>query len=162
MQDGGGGAVAEPGAADALGFEPPDWYGLVWPAVESLPEAWLEQGLSFSEGSQELIQPKNGPCGVLAAVHGVVVARELAAGRAVEPKTPVTDGTSSVPSQRLSFFLPRFHFKPARERCLHVSVSLFLNAGSSNNGSVSSLPLERKQPRWRERSRPSCSSVQAR
>lgn len=93
MQDGGGGAVAEPGAADALGFEPPDWYGLVWPAVEALPEAWLEQGLSFSEASQELIQPKNGPCGVLAAVHGVVVARELAAGRAVEPKTPVTDGT---------------------------------------------------------------------
>ena len=34
MQEGGG-PVAEPGAAaDALGFEPPDWYTLVWPALE--------------------------------------------------------------------------------------------------------------------------------
>ena len=76
----GGRWLAEPGAADALGFEPSDWYGLVWPAVEPLPEAWLEQGLSFSEPSQELIQPKNGPCGVMAVVQAVIAASALAAG----------------------------------------------------------------------------------
>eukprot|EP01043_Picozoa_sp_COSAG02_P026858 COSAG02_NODE_1559_length_11928_cov_2.712233_3_plen_180_part_00 len=64
---------------------------LVWPAVEQIPGAWLEQGLCFNEGTQELVQPKNGPCGVLAAVHGVVVARALAAGETVDPDTPVTD-----------------------------------------------------------------------
>ena len=66
-------------------------HSLVWPAVEQVPEAWLGQGLRFSEGTQELVQPMNGPCGVLAAVHGVVVARALAAGEAVGPNTPVTD-----------------------------------------------------------------------
>ena len=92
MQDGGGGgAVAEPGAADALGFDPPDWYGLVWPAIERVPEAWAEQGLAFTEGKLELLQPKNGPCGVLAAVHGVVVARALAAGASAEPGSAVSD-----------------------------------------------------------------------
>ena len=92
MQDGGGGgAVAEPGAADALGFDPPDWYGLVWPAIERVPEAWVEQGFAFTEGKQELLQPKNGPCGVLAAVHGVVVARALAAGASAEPGSAVSD-----------------------------------------------------------------------
>jgi hypothetical protein len=89
MQD--GGAPPEPGAADAIGFDPPPWYTLVWPAVEAVPEAWLEQGLCFTEGTQQLVQPKNGPCGVLAAVHGVVVARALAAGEVVDPSTPVTD-----------------------------------------------------------------------
>lgn len=91
MQDGGGGGLPEPGAAGAIGFDPPPWYGLVWPAVEVVPDAWLEQGLCFAENTQELVQHKNGPCGVLSAVHGVIVARALAAGEAVGPNTPVTD-----------------------------------------------------------------------
>jgi hypothetical protein len=75
------------GAADeaaSMDWELPVWHGLVWPAG-ALPAAWVEQGFAFSGFAHDRLgipQPMNGPCGVLAALHGRVVAQEILAQRA--------------------------------------------------------------------------------
>eukprot|EP00468_Gymnochlora_sp_CCMP2014_P008435 CAMPEP_0167762466 /NCGR_PEP_ID=MMETSP0110_2-20121227/12786_1 /TAXON_ID=629695 /ORGANISM="Gymnochlora sp., Strain CCMP2014" /LENGTH=504 /DNA_ID=CAMNT_0007649349 /DNA_START=3 /DNA_END=1520 /DNA_ORIENTATION=- len=51
-----------------------DFYTLVWPEPIDIPRSWTEQGLEFSKDIPlGIAQPKNGPCGVLAAVQAVLV-----------------------------------------------------------------------------------------
>lgn len=76
------GACAASAAASA---DKPPWWHVVWPASTSpdnMPAAWSEQALQFGQGGCgggssssigfNLPQPLNGPCGVLAAYHGLV------------------------------------------------------------------------------------------
>lgn len=74
--DGGAAPPAEEPAAGAVGSKPaPAWWHVVWPAVEEPPEAWTRQRLDCGEGWPGGIpQPSNGPCGVLAVVHGLMLA----------------------------------------------------------------------------------------
>lgn len=61
-------------AAGVSGVGAPSWWGLVWPAREAPPEAWTAQCLDSGSGWPGGIpQPKNGPCGVLAVVHGLML-----------------------------------------------------------------------------------------
>ena len=88
MQDG---SAPAPGPA-VLGWDAPEWYSLVWEQPsEQVPDAWLKQGLAF-EGIG-LPQHKNGPCGVLAAVQGRVVARLLR----TEERATITADTTVTP-----------------------------------------------------------------
>lgn len=43
--DGGG---AAPIAIQEQGWVKPDWYSLVWPGKNPIPDKWLEQGFEFS------------------------------------------------------------------------------------------------------------------
>eukprot|EP01125_Pyxidicula_operculata_P020870 TRINITY_DN7842_c0_g1_i1.p1 TRINITY_DN7842_c0_g1~~TRINITY_DN7842_c0_g1_i1.p1 ORF type:complete len:505 (+),score=106.33 TRINITY_DN7842_c0_g1_i1:38-1552(+) len=73
------------------GWNKPDWYTFVWPENKDIPASWIEQSLSFSskEGHRLGIdQPKNGPCGVLAAIHGAVLAEMLDAGEVLDVNVP--------------------------------------------------------------------------
>lgn len=63
-------------------------YGLIWPGIEPVPASWAEQGLEFSPDAFGIPQGKNGPCGVLAAVHAVVAAQ---AGAELGPNMRVSD-----------------------------------------------------------------------
>ena len=61
----------------------PDWFSLTWGKniqPNSLPEAWTRQKLEFVSGEKPcpfsgigLVQTKNGPCGVLAAINAVLI-----------------------------------------------------------------------------------------
>jgi len=62
------------------GWQKPDWYTLVWPEKTTIAPQWLEQGFQFSTSENQkigLMQPKNGPCGLLAAVNAVLITRCL-------------------------------------------------------------------------------------
>lgn len=61
-------------------FDPPSrsscsWWGLVWPKMEEPPEAWRLQRLDNAscELPCGILQPKNGPCGVLSVVHAFLL-----------------------------------------------------------------------------------------
>eukprot|EP00933_Yihiella_yeosuensis_P036931 TRINITY_DN30782_c0_g1_i2.p1 TRINITY_DN30782_c0_g1~~TRINITY_DN30782_c0_g1_i2.p1 ORF type:complete len:556 (-),score=132.77 TRINITY_DN30782_c0_g1_i2:31-1524(-) len=80
-QDAGGGAapmmgVEETSAAPAETSSAPEWWTVIWPSVETPPEAWRDQRLDSSgvDWAGGISQPKNGPCGVLAVVHGLILA----------------------------------------------------------------------------------------
>ncbi len=77
MSAGGGGGSAATPSKPSLGWSVPDWYTLVWPEAKVIPDAWLGQGLAFDDKRCPvgIVQAKNGPCGVLAAVQAVVIAR---------------------------------------------------------------------------------------
>ena len=89
--DGGaGGGGGGGGAGGGAGEQYPEWWTLVWEGREPVPEAWIEQGLRFGEGVPAapaaagygglcLAQGKNGPCGLLAVLQGVVVSQMLKA-----------------------------------------------------------------------------------
>lgn len=85
----GAGAGAGPGAdedaemAAALAMstggqaEAPPWWGVVWPERAAIPEAWREQRLDCQGGwAGGIPQPKNGPCGVLAVVHALILVEQ--------------------------------------------------------------------------------------
>jgi hypothetical protein len=55
-------------------FDGPPWYTLVWEKKEAVPISWLGQELKF-DGNVGLVQCKNGPCGVLAAINAIVIAQ---------------------------------------------------------------------------------------
>ena len=58
----------------------PEFYGLVWPNQEPIRDSWLNQELVFSTEKGEetgIVQPKNGPCGVLAAVQAALTAYRM-------------------------------------------------------------------------------------
>ena len=96
---GGGGAApaapssSNPHSAAAL----PDWFQLVWGSDSSVvvPEAWLNQPLEFATAASGdeaatapqpyrqmgLVQRKNGPCGLLAALNAVMIAQLRARDR---------------------------------------------------------------------------------
>ncbi|CAK0822317.1 unnamed protein product [Prorocentrum cordatum] len=78
--DGGAAPPAEEAAAGAVASQPaPAWWHVIWPAVEEPPEAWTRQRLDCGDGWPGGIpQPKNGPCGVLAVVHGFMLAGQHA------------------------------------------------------------------------------------
>jgi len=90
---GGGGASptggGAPPTADFGGAPLPDWYRVIWADMREIPPAWLEQRLDWVRpeelrpalGKAELaftkfgiVQPRNGPCGVLAAIQAVLIA----------------------------------------------------------------------------------------
>lgn len=72
---GGGGGAAVVAPLQWNGEDVPDWYaGLVWPEKVQIKSPWLEQELTFT-GGLGLPQKKNGPCGVLAAIHAVIIAQ---------------------------------------------------------------------------------------
>ena len=90
----GGGGGGGGGAGGGAGEQYPEWWTLVWEGREPVPEAWIEQGLRFGEGDLSmpfdesiaprygglcLAQGKNGPCGLLAVLQGVVVSQMLKA-----------------------------------------------------------------------------------
>lgn len=53
----------------------PSWWSAVWPTAEEPPEAWRLQRLDSGGGwAGGIPQPKNGPCGVLAVVHALILA----------------------------------------------------------------------------------------
>lgn len=72
------------GSADAAPL--PDWYTVVWGQTRDIPEAWTLQTLDFVSLDQlktiesaftgfGMLQPKNGPCGLLAAIQAVLLAK---------------------------------------------------------------------------------------
>lgn len=74
-----GGAPA-PAPVPTGGWAPPDWFTFIWPEKKDIPPSWLEQGIQFSDKHNEklgLLQPKNGPCGVLAAINAVIIAQAI-------------------------------------------------------------------------------------
>eukprot|EP00949_MAST-11_sp_MAST-11-sp1_P004409 g4409.t1 len=79
-----GGGSAQPTASGS--GSAPGWYDLVWGGEKTIPEAWMEQGLQFFKGDSQpfsslgLVQGKNGPCGVLAALNAVLVANLMGKG----------------------------------------------------------------------------------
>merc|ERR1711865_191654 len=83
-----GGAAPAPADVPAGLADAPDWYRLVWPELQPVPESWANQGLEFSADTFGIPQHKNGPCGVLAAVQAVVAAQ---AGDALSPTMVVSD-----------------------------------------------------------------------
>mmetsp|Transcript_15141 Transcript_15141/g.24133 ORF Transcript_15141/g.24133 Transcript_15141/m.24133 type:complete len:501 (+) Transcript_15141:176-1678(+) len=73
---GGGGGGGATSSKPSLGFKVPDWYSSIWPEAKNIPDAWLTQGLSFdAKFPLGIVQPKNGPCGVLAAVQAVLISQ---------------------------------------------------------------------------------------
>ncbi|GAB5353064.1 hypothetical protein AAMO2058_000006300 [Amorphochlora amoebiformis] len=77
--DGGGGMGGRSSGSDPkskLGWDVPDWYSLVWPEVANIPDSWIKQGMAFDQKVPiGIVQPKNGPCGVLAAVQAVLISQ---------------------------------------------------------------------------------------
>lgn len=76
---GGGGGDAMMGApGGSPTFTPPTpAHGMLF-GDDAAPASWLDQGFEFSEDPTScigVVQHKNGPCGVLAAVNGVIVAQ---------------------------------------------------------------------------------------
>jgi len=78
---GGGGGDETMGVSEGVGsptFTPPTpAHGILF-GDDVAPESWLGQGFQFSDdpaASIGIVQHKNGPCGVLAAVNGVIVAQ---------------------------------------------------------------------------------------
>ncbi|CAJ1348317.1 unnamed protein product [Effrenium voratum] len=66
-------AAATPAAPEAV----PPWWAVIWPVAEEPPEAWRLQRLDPGEGwAGGFPQPKNGPCGVLAVVHALILAEQ--------------------------------------------------------------------------------------
>jgi len=93
LQEGsGGGEPFHPSDIVSIGpqWYKPDWYGLIWPEMTDIPESWLGQSLGFEESCPGIVQPKNGPCGVLAVVHGLVLRQCLKEGK-VTSETRVTE-----------------------------------------------------------------------
>jgi len=92
QEGGGGGGFGDEPVAVGLGWDLPDWYTLVWPNPEQIPDKWSEQGLAFEPNCLGIAQPKNGPCGVLAVVEAVVTrACRASAGEGFGPNMNVTD-----------------------------------------------------------------------
>eukprot|EP00438_Fugacium_kawagutii_P033716 Skav206883 [mRNA] locus=scaffold6202:18690:57196:- [translate_table: standard] len=55
----------------------PPWWNVIWPAPQEVPEAWRLQRLESDGGwAGGIPQPKNGPCGVIAVVHALVLAKQ--------------------------------------------------------------------------------------
>eukprot|EP00036_Acanthoecidae_sp_10tr_P015979 CAMPEP_0206290282 /NCGR_PEP_ID=MMETSP0106_2-20121207/2541_1 /ASSEMBLY_ACC=CAM_ASM_000206 /TAXON_ID=81532 /ORGANISM="Acanthoeca-like sp., Strain 10tr" /LENGTH=522 /DNA_ID=CAMNT_0053720841 /DNA_START=68 /DNA_END=1636 /DNA_ORIENTATION=- len=87
---GGGAAAAE--AGDGGRPAPADWapaHTLLF-GVSAVPASWADQGFEFGESEESrlcILQKKNGPCGILAAVNAELV---LQMGLP-EPSTVVTD-----------------------------------------------------------------------
>ncbi|KAL3915809.1 MAG: hypothetical protein SGILL_005470 [Bacillariaceae sp.] len=67
----GGGGFAADAPAPASSFHPPfQHWSAVWPETKELPESWKDQRLdAFDEATGGIVQPLNGPCGVLAVVQ---------------------------------------------------------------------------------------------
>lgn len=92
--DGGGGMGAAAPAPAAAASSVPDWFRAVWPSsaassFESIPEAWSMQTLQFEDvqypGAEKsvgcgLVQPKNGPCGLIAAIQAACIAELIRTG----------------------------------------------------------------------------------
>lgn len=58
----------------------PDFYDLIWPNRAPIVDSWLNQEIQFSTEQGEavgIVQPKNGPCGVLAAVQAALIAYRM-------------------------------------------------------------------------------------
>lgn len=91
---GGGGDVpmgdAGFGGGGAAAFLPPTPAHTLLFGDEAAPASWQEQGFQFSEDpacAMGVVQHKNGPCGVLAAVNAIIVAQADCAA----PSTIVSD-----------------------------------------------------------------------
>jgi len=55
----------------------PPWWNVIWPALQEPPDAWRLQRLDSGGGwAGGIPQPKNGPCGVIAVVHALVLAKQ--------------------------------------------------------------------------------------
>lgn len=55
----------------------PDWWNVIWPTSQEVPDAWRLQRLDSDGGwAGGIPQPKNGPCGVIAVVHALVLAKQ--------------------------------------------------------------------------------------
>ena len=77
---GGGGGFGGADAGNGAGADPslPPFFKVVWQDVNGIPDAWLGQTLAFTDddadfGGLGIVQPKNGPCGVLAALHAILL-----------------------------------------------------------------------------------------
>jgi hypothetical protein len=68
---------------------------IVWPEEgKEIPDKWLQEGFSFDTTCPfGLVQKKNGPCGVLAVVQGVLASQALASSNKLDPSQPVSDTT---------------------------------------------------------------------
>eukprot|EP00947_MAST-08B_sp_MAST-8B-sp1_P002785 g2785.t1 len=89
--DGGGGGGG--GGADAVDPDLPPFFSFVWQSKE-IPDAWLSQTIEFGAedgfaGALGIPQPKNGPCGVLAALQALLIKQYMAEGLLVEAGKPV-------------------------------------------------------------------------
>jgi len=56
----------------------PKWWDIVWPKRETPDPSWTKQSLQFCDEKETgwnggIIQPKNGPCGVLAIINGLLL-----------------------------------------------------------------------------------------
>lgn len=77
MSGGGGGDVNMGVSGSPTFVAPTAAHGILF-GDDAPPASWSEQGFEFSEdpaASIGIVQHKNGPCGVLAAVNGVIVAQ---------------------------------------------------------------------------------------
>lgn len=58
----------------------PKYHDIVWPSIGKIKESWLHQELQFSDNPGEaigLVQPLNGPCGVLSAIQASLIAYRM-------------------------------------------------------------------------------------
>jgi len=82
MDAGAGGGGPAPMETDSMpadtGGASVPWWSVLWPSVETPPEAWTQQRLDGGAAGIKLgiSQPKNGPCGVLAVVHGLILSEQ--------------------------------------------------------------------------------------
>lgn len=92
---GGGGAPAAAPAPAPAASSIPDWFRAVWPSsttsFEGISEAWSMQTLEFEDAAYPgaaagsavgcgLVQPKNGPCGLIAAIQAACIAELIRTG----------------------------------------------------------------------------------
>eukprot|EP00757_Euglenozoa_sp_SAG-D1_P012510 gene12510-3671_t len=65
-----------PAVGNTSDFHPPvPWYDVVWPERKEISPAWLEQTIEFGteDGTRGgIVQPKNGPCGMLATIQATL------------------------------------------------------------------------------------------
>ena len=70
------GGIAPSGDAPSAFQVPFDWYTLVWPEKEAIPESWAKQTIEFCKtdaSSIGILQQRNGPCGILSALQAYVI-----------------------------------------------------------------------------------------
>lgn len=80
----------EDGVEELEDWIPPEWFPLVWGRDDGvIPEAWLRQKLLFL--GLHMVQDKNGPCGPLALINAMILARMFERERQLEQDRVVTE-----------------------------------------------------------------------
>ena len=94
MADDAASNLAPTPATSSLNFTPPHFYSLIWPSNKPIVPGWLNQSLSFSPNQTErigILQPINGPCGILASIQAILIQHKLTATGRCKYSEPFSD-----------------------------------------------------------------------